>query len=100
MDKEEILARSRRERVDEGAKNAENHGMKIGIVCFLANTRSSVLMAFNFFTGQQNDALLAVFWAYVAAEAFPRAIGSAGKNPCWSPPLRAGCLPSPILLPM
>lgn len=70
MDKEGILARSRRERVDEGAKNAENHGMKIGIVCFLAVL--IFLMAFNFFTGQQNDALLAVFWAYVAAEAFPR----------------------------
>lgn len=70
MDKEEILAKSRRENPDEGKTNAENQGMKIGIVFFLAVL--IFLMIFNLCTGQENDALLAVFWAYVAAEACPR----------------------------
>lgn len=70
MNKEEILAKSRKERLDEGVKNAENHGMKIGIVSFLVVL--IFLMIFNLCTGQKNDALLAVFWAYVAAGAYPR----------------------------
>ena len=35
MNKEEILAKSRKENNDEGKKNAENKGREIGIVSFL-----------------------------------------------------------------
>ena len=97
MDKEEILARSRRERVDEGAKNAENHGMKIGIICFLAVL--VFLMALTFSPGSKMMRWLLFFGRMSQQRPFP-AIGLAKKNPCWSPLLRAGCLPSPILPPM
>lgn len=78
MNKEEILEKSRREHLDEGEKNAENHGMKIGIVSFLVVL--IFLMIFNLCTGQENDALLAIFWAYVAAGAYPRYRFSKNKS--------------------
>lgn len=70
MNKEEILAKSRRENLDEGKKNAENQGRQIGIISFLIVL--IFLMIFDLCTKQSNDALLAVFWAYIAAEAYPR----------------------------
>lgn len=70
MNKEEILAKSRRENLDEGKKNAENQGRQIGIISFI--TVLIFLFIFNMCTNRSNDALAAVFWAYVAAEAYPR----------------------------
>lgn len=70
MNKEEILAKSRRENLDEGKKNAENQGRQIGILSFLIVL--IFLIIFNMCTDQPNDAPIAVFWAYVAAEAYPR----------------------------
>ena len=70
MNKEEILAKSRRENLYEGKKNAENQGRQIGIISFLIVL--IFLMIFDLCTKQSNDALLAVFWAYIAAEAYPR----------------------------
>ena len=70
MNKEEILAKSRKENNDEGKKNAENKGREIGIVSFLIVL--VFLLIFNMCNGQSNDALAAVFWSYVAAESYPR----------------------------
>ena len=70
MNKEEILAKSRRENLDEGKKNAENQGRQIGIRSFLIVL--IFLIIFNKCTDQPNDGPIAVFWAYVAAEAYPR----------------------------
>ena len=70
MNKEEILAKSRRENLDEGKKNAEDQGRQIGIIAFIIVL--IFLFIFNMCTDQPNDAPIAVFWAYVAAEAYPR----------------------------
>lgn len=70
MNKEEILAKSRKENNDEGKKNAEDQGRQIGIISFLIVL--VFLFIFNMCTGQSNDALAAVFWSYVAAESYPR----------------------------
>lgn len=70
MDKEQILEKSRSENLDEGIKNAENQGREIGITAFFIML--IIIIIFNWCTNQTNDALLAVFWAFVAAEAYPR----------------------------
>ena len=70
MNKEEILAKSRRENLDEGKKNAENQGRQIGIRSFLIVL--IFLIIFNMCTDQPNDVPLALFWTFLAAEAYPR----------------------------
>ncbi|HIY12884.1 MAG TPA: hypothetical protein H9842_04785 [Candidatus Agathobaculum merdipullorum] len=70
MNKEEILAKSRSENTDEGKKNAEDQGRQIGIIAFIIVL--IFLFIFNMCTNRSNDALAAVFWTYVAAEAYPR----------------------------
>lgn len=70
MNKEEILAKSRRENLDEGKTNAENQGLKIGSIAFTALI--VFLILFNLCTNQPNDALLAIFWAFLAAQSYPR----------------------------
>lgn len=61
MDKEEILAKSRQEKKDEGMTEAENRGRRIGVMAFSAIFIFIVL--FNLFNGQPNYAPMAMFWA-------------------------------------
>lgn len=70
MNKEEILAKSRKEKNDEGLIAAENKGRKIGIAAFCFVFIFIVL--FNFFNAQPNHAPMALFWAFFAAEAYPK----------------------------
>ena len=70
MNKEEILAKSRLENEDEGLKEAENQGRKIGITAFAL--MEIVIVCFNWFAGQPNYVPFAMFWAFVAAEAYPK----------------------------
>lgn len=69
MNKEEILMRSRKEK-DEGMEYIENRGRKIGFTAFCCIFIFIVL--FNLFTGQTNYAVFSMFWAFAAAEAFPK----------------------------
>lgn len=69
MNKEEILMRSRNEK-DEGLEYAENKGRKVGITAFCCVFIFLVL--FNLFKGQSNYAVFSMFWAFAAAEAFPK----------------------------
>ena len=70
MNKDEILARSRAEKLDEGMELAENRGRRIGISAFCCVFIFIVL--FNLFNGKSSDAPHAMFWAFVAAEAYPK----------------------------
>ena len=70
MNKEEILAKSRKEKSDEGLIAAENQGRKIGIAVFCAVL--IFVIVFNLFTAQSNYAQIALFWAFIAAEAYPK----------------------------
>lgn len=70
MNREEILEKSRKEKSDEGLISAENQGRKIGILAFCGVFVFVIL--FNFFNGQPNYAPMAMFWAFFAAEAYPK----------------------------
>ena len=70
MNREEILAKSRKERNDEGMVEAENKDLKIGLCVFCAV--SAFIILFNFFNGQSSYAPMAMFWAFIAAEAYPK----------------------------
>ena len=62
MNREEILAKSRAEKTDEGMQQAENRGRRIGVSAFCCVYVFIVI--FNF--------VHAMFWAFVAAEAYPK----------------------------
>ena len=68
MTKEEILARSRNEKKDEGTEYIASRGRRWGVgamsLMFIA------LSVFNWANGQDNDQLLAVFWAYLSFEVY------------------------------
>ncbi len=70
MDKDAILAKSRQEKNDEGMIIAENRGRKLGISVF--GGFFIVITFINLFHNQPNNAPMAMFWAYIAAEAFPK----------------------------
>ena len=70
MNKEEILAKSRNEGKDEGLIAAENQGRKIGIVAFCSVL--IFIIVFNLFTAQPNFVPMALFWAFIAAETYPK----------------------------
>lgn len=70
MNREEILLKSRQEKNDEGMTAAETEGRKIGMTTFCIVF--IIITIFNFFNGQSNYAPMAMFWAFVAAEAYPK----------------------------
>ena len=70
MEKEEVLAMSRKEKNDEGLVAAENQGRKVGFLAFCA--LFIVIIFFNLFTGQINYAPMTLFWGFIAAEAYPK----------------------------
>ena len=70
MDREEILRRSRAEKEDEGDTFLANKGRRWGMVGFGA--RASVLLVFNLATGQNSYSVLAMFWSYIALEAWAK----------------------------
>ena len=70
MDREEILQKSRQENADEGFQHAEDTGRKIGFLAFAVVFILIVL--FNLFHGKDNYAPFAMFWAFTAAEAYPK----------------------------
>lgn len=70
MNREEILAKSRKENNDEGLIEAENRGRKIGIAVFCSVL--IFIIIFNLFNAQSNYVPMALFWAYIAAETYPK----------------------------
>lgn len=70
MNKEEILAKSRQEKNDEGFIASRSQGQKIGIGAFCIVF--AFIVIFNFMNGQPSYAPMAMFWAFLAAEAYPQ----------------------------
>lgn len=70
MNREEILARSRKEAVDEGMRAAENRGRKFGITILCVTYVAIVL--FNAVVGWPNEAIFAMMFSVVAAESYPK----------------------------
>ena len=70
MNREEILQKSRDAKQDEGFVQAENQGRRMGIVAFVCVF--IFILFFSFINGQNTYAPLTMFWAFVAAEAYPK----------------------------
>lgn len=71
MNREEILAKSRKENIDEGMIEAENKGRKMGVGVFCIVF--AFIVIFNIINGQTTDrAVKAMFWAFLAVEAYPK----------------------------
>ena len=70
MDRDEILRRSRAEKEDEGNTFLENKGRRWGMVGFCV--MAIVLLVFNLATGQNSYSVLAMFWSYIALEAWAK----------------------------
>lgn len=70
MNKEEILKKSRKERNDEGLLEAENNGRKLGYMVF--SLVFIFILTINFLNGKSSYAPMAMFWAFLAAEAYPK----------------------------
>ena len=70
MEKEEILAMSRKEMHDEGMLDAENRGRRFGIVAI--SLVLFIMMVINFIAGESNFGVLALYLSFLAADAYPR----------------------------
>ena len=70
MNKEEILARSRSEAVDEGLREAESRGRQLGITAF--GIMELAIVVFNWFNGVSNYVPFAMLWIFTGAEAYPK----------------------------
>lgn len=70
MKKEDILERSRNEKKDEGVEYTMSKGRKIGVAGMAS--MFIILFLFNFFTGQDNYMVEALFWSYIGFESFGR----------------------------
>lgn len=70
MNKEEILTRSRKESRDEGLLEAENKGRRLGVTAF--GVMFFAIVFFNLWKGIDNYSVMALFWAFMAAETYPK----------------------------
>lgn len=68
MKKEEILEKSRAERIDEGEEYRVGRGRKYGVTVMLLLVM--ILAAFDRDTNQSCSQIMAVFWAYLSAESY------------------------------
>lgn len=70
MEREKILAKSRRKNKDEGMEYIENQGRKIGFTIFALVF--AFLAVFDLFFGEFKDfyALSALFWIFSATEGY------------------------------
>lgn len=80
MNRDEILAKSRAEGIDEGACDAENRGRKMGITAFCL--MEVAIAAFNVLTEQSNHVRSHCFGHFVRQKPIPN-IASQGRNPFW-----------------
>ena len=69
MNREEILAKSRAEKMDEGMQQAENRGRRIGVSAFCCVYVFIVI--FNFVQGYPSYGFHAMFGGFGAGVAYP-----------------------------
>ncbi len=72
MLKEEILAKSRSERTDEGMENAGNRGRQFGFIAFCAMFIVLMVFIVLFDSVKTFFAISALFWIYVSVEAYAK----------------------------
>ena len=77
MNKEEILARSRQEKKDEGVEYALDRGRRAGITAM--SLIFMLICIFNFWQGYSNYAVFAMYWMYFGFESYGRYVGSKQK---------------------
>lgn len=68
MTKEEILEKSRKEKKDEGTEYMMNKGRRYGVMAM--SSMFIILAVFNMYQGQDNNQILAIFWAYLGYESY------------------------------
>lgn len=68
MTKEEILERSRKKKKDEGTEYMMNRGRRYGVMAM--SSMFIILAVFNMYQGQDNNQILAIFWAYLGYESY------------------------------
>ena len=66
MEKQEILEKSRQEKVDEGVTYAENKGRRYGEIGF--SLLIAAFIIYNWIKGLDCYLLFTLFWGYLAAE--------------------------------
>ena len=92
MNREEILAKSRAEKMDEGMQQAENRGRRIGVSAFCCVYVFIVI--FNFVQGYPSYGFHAMFWLLWRRRLIPNT-GLPGTRDFWSPRSR-GRWPAPL----
>lgn len=68
MNKEEILEKSRNEKIDEGIEFASNKGRKIGVSGMCA--MFIIIAVYNSLKGLDSNAIFAMFWTYLGFESY------------------------------
>lgn len=92
MLKDEVLARSRSEKADEGMENAGNKGRQFGFIAFCAMFIILMIFIFLFDSAKTFHAISALFWIYVSVEAYAKYRFS--KNKAYLVTAIAGCIAS------
>ncbi len=69
MLKEEVLAKSRNERADEGMENAGNRGRQFGFIAFCVMFVILTIFIVLYDSAKTFYAISALFWIYVSVEA-------------------------------
>lgn len=77
MDKEKILEKARQEQ-DEGVENVKRQGLNLGYKIFIG--LSILLMTFNLIQGRESSAVMALFFGFMAADAYSRYQFLKGKS--------------------
>ena len=70
MDKEEILSRSRKQKIDEGIEYTENKGRKLGFIAFVFVY--VFIIAFNVENGRSSYELYALCFVFLSAESIEK----------------------------
>ena len=68
MNKEDILAKIRQEKNDEGMKYIENKGRKFGVMGFTAII--IFIIIYNLINGLDSYSVFSIFWSYAALESY------------------------------
>lgn len=70
MNKDEILAKSRSEKQDEGVEYIASHGRRYGVVGMTA--MFLLLAIYNLYHGDSCNQILAMYWTYLGFESWGR----------------------------
>lgn len=78
LNRQEILEKSRKENNDEGMVYAQNRGRMFGYIGF--GIVFLFIIIFNLFNGRDSYAPMAMFWAFICFESYPKFIFTKRKS--------------------